>query len=217
MKFIKYVIILGSFFSLFWGVFAYLEEYLFCSIIGDNFTIYFNETDNTKKCNLYLNTLEQNMNQTYKELESIYRRIQNKQDVVYWSNLFKEKQQHFLFLEKYKNQLLWQIQNFEKMIFIKYKEKILLPIKLKEWELQYKINKFQWEINKTQDLFSGKQEWFSQEEMIEAKQLEDKISQLKDFKNLIESLQNADSLENLIVATKEYFTYQANINENRDY
>ncbi|MBQ7074775.1 hypothetical protein IJM86_07190 [bacterium] len=53
--------------------------------------------------------------------------------------------------------------------------------------------------------------------MIEAKQLEDKISQLKDFKNLIESLQNADSLENLIVATKEYFTYQANINENRDY
>ncbi|MBQ7074776.1 hypothetical protein IJM86_07195 [bacterium] len=46
------------------------------------------------------------MNQTYKELESIYRRIQNKQDVVYWSNLFKEKQQHFLFLEKYKNQLL---------------------------------------------------------------------------------------------------------------
>jgi hypothetical protein len=49
------------------------------------------------------------------------------------------------------------------MIFLKYKEKILLPVKLKKWEIQYKINKLQWEINKRQNLFTGKQEVLQEE------------------------------------------------------
>lgn len=155
------------------------------------------------------------MNQTYKELESIYRHIQNKQDVWYWSSLFKEKQQHFLFLEEYRNQLSWQIKSFEKMIFLKYKEKILLPVKLKKWEIQYKINKLQWEINKRQNLFTGKQEVL-QEELKWIEQLEKEISQLLSFKKIIESLQNADSLEDLIGVAREYFTYQQDTDENRN-
>jgi hypothetical protein len=36
------------------------------------------------------------------------------------------------------------------------------------------------------------------------------------FKKIIESLQNADSLEDLIGVAREYFTYQQDTDENRN-
>jgi len=199
---------------IFWTCFSYLEERLFCSLKDDEITLYFNATEDSKKCSSYLQNVESKMNDTYEELEDIFRHIQSKQDLPYRTKLFKNKQQIFLMLGNVKKQILDKMEQFEKTIFLRYKAYLSEDLLHKKRSLQYQINVLS---RKMQNLTWSTQEGEIGEEIKEEKNLEGEEKKLDPESELafllfqkdqIEKIQNATSLQELVESVQQYFNWQ---------
>lgn len=109
-----------SSFALIWLCFWYFEDKLYCDFERDSLTLVVNANDGHVKCKTYLDAIQKKSKEKYKEITLIRDYISQWEDLYYWKPLLTEREDEFLRLVNYREQIKWAINRFESDFYEKY-------------------------------------------------------------------------------------------------
>ncbi|MDR2190677.1 MAG: hypothetical protein LBP53_05890 [Candidatus Peribacteria bacterium] len=105
--------------------FAYLEDKIYCAFEeGQQLTLYLKKEEGIRKCEIYVNALEQLMKQKYDEILLVAQYISQGDDVIYRKEVFELTKQTFLKLVNYRTMLKENIQSFEQKFLLQYQSSL---------------------------------------------------------------------------------------------
>ena len=125
--------------SLSWMCFWYFEDKVYCDFDKNNLVLDVKWWESQIKCKTYLDVIQKKSKEKYSEITLIRDYISQGEDLYYWKPLLEEREDEFLRLINYRDQIKWAINRFESDFYEKYYVILEKPMRMyySDLEMQY--------------------------------------------------------------------------------
>lgn len=139
MNKLKIFWIITILFTMLWVSFWYFEDKVYCNFEKDRVLLTMKDSEWKVRCKTYLDAIYNKSREKYKEISLIRWYISQWEDLFYRKPLLEKREDEFLKLVSYREQIKSAINKFESDFFVKYYALLENPMKMyySDLEMQY--------------------------------------------------------------------------------